>query len=93
MSEDLFHILAKAVESYRAANVRGRNYTIRGYTPQKLIKDFPGFYAAHSGGKVKFVGKSAGEILEDYLQSLGHERNSSMWYKLARDVVELAEDR
>jgi|TARA_R100001143_G_C3298029_1_gene104299 hypothetical protein len=92
MSEDLFHVLAEAVESYRAASVRGRNYTIRGYTPQKLIKDFPGFYARHSGGKVKFVGKSAGEILEDYLQGLGYERNSSMWYKLARDVVDLAKD-
>tara|TARA_R110002020_G_scaffold178630_2_gene371663 strand:- start:406 stop:687 length:282 start_codon:yes stop_codon:yes gene_type:complete len=93
MSEDLFHVLAKAVESYRAASVRGRNYTIRGYTPQKLIDDFPGFYARHSGGKVKFVGKSAGEVLEDYLEGLGYERNSDMWYKLARQVVDLAEDR
>ena len=93
MSEDLFHVLAKAVVSYRAASVRGRNYTIRGYTPQKLIDDFPGFYARHSGGKVKFVGKSAGEVLEDYLEGLGYERNSDMWYKLARQVVDLAEDR
>tara|TARA_R100001244_G_C5122462_1_gene123811 strand:- start:148 stop:429 length:282 start_codon:yes stop_codon:yes gene_type:complete len=92
MSEDLFHVLAKAVESYQAANVRGRNYTIRGYTPQKLINDFPGFYARLSGDKVKFVGKSAGEILEDYLQSLGYERNSDMWYDLARQVVDLAKD-
>ena len=91
MSDDLFHVLAKAVESYRAANVRGRNYTIRGYTSQKLIDDFPGYYGRHSDGKVLFVGESANEILEKYLQSLGYERNSKVWYRLARDVIELAE--
>jgi|TARA_R100001530_G_scaffold112320_2_gene79371 hypothetical protein len=91
MPDDLFHVLAKAVESYRAANVRGRNYTIRGYTSQKLIDDFPGYYGRHSDGKVLFVGESANEILEKYLQSLGYERNSKVWYRLARDVIELAE--
>ena len=92
MPDDLFHVLARAVESYRAANVRGRNYTIRGYTSQKLIDDFPGYYGRHSDGKVLFVGETANDILENYLQSLGYERNSKIWYRLARDVIELAED-
>jgi len=92
MSDDLFHVLAKAVESYRAANVRGRNYTILGYTAESLIESFPGFYGIHSGGKVRFVGESANEILETYLQGLGYERNSKIWYRLARDVIELAEE-
>ena len=92
MPDDLFHVLARAVESYRAANVRGRNYTIRGYTAQSLIDSFPGFYDMQSDGKVIFVGESVNEILENYLQSLGYERNSKIWYRLARDVIELAED-
>ena len=92
MPDDLFHVLAKAVESYRAANVRGRNYTIRGYTAQSLIDSFPGFYSMQGNGKVIFVGESANEILENYLQSLGYERNNKIWYRLARDVIELAED-
>jgi len=92
MPDDLFHVLARAVESYRAANVRGRNYTIRGYTAQSLIDSFPGFYGMQGDGKVIFVGESVNEILENYLQSLGYERNSKIWYRLARDVIELAED-
>mgnify|MGYP003673200317 CR=1 FL=1 len=93
MPDDLFHVLAKAVESYRAANVRGRNYTILGYTSESLIDSFPGFYSKHSDGKVLFIGETANDILENYLQSLGYERNSKIWYRLARDVIELAEDQ
>ena len=93
MPDDLFHVLAKAVESYRAANVRGRNYTILGYTSESLIDSFPGFYGKHSDGKVLFIGETANDILENYLQSLGYERNSKIWYRLARDVIELAEDQ
>ena len=92
MPDDLFHVLAKAEESYRAANVRGRNYTILVYTSESLIDSFPGFYGKHSDGKVLFIGETANDILENYLQSLGYERNSKIWYRLARDVIELAED-
>ena len=46
----------------------------------------------HSSGKIKFIGKSADEILEDYLQKIGHEPNSKHWYIFARQVIELAQD-
>jgi len=92
MPDDLFHVLAKAIDSYRAANVRGRNYTVRGYTAESLVDSFPGFYNMQGNGKVIFVGESVNEILENYLQGLGYERNSKIWYRLARDVIELAKD-
>tara|TARA_R110001583_G_scaffold975_3_gene8429 strand:+ start:191 stop:523 length:333 start_codon:yes stop_codon:yes gene_type:complete len=92
MPEDLFHVLAKAVESYKAANVRGRNKPIHGKDPQRLVKTLPDYYFEYGDGKVRFLGDSAEEILETYLQDLGYERGSSMWLKLASDVIDLAQE-
>ena len=69
MNEKLLYVLAEAVEAYKAASMRGRNYTVLGYTAQKLLEAYPNHYARHSNGKVKFIGKTADSILEDYLRS------------------------
>tara|TARA_R110002051_G_scaffold296278_1_gene362334 strand:+ start:2091 stop:2531 length:441 start_codon:yes stop_codon:yes gene_type:complete len=88
---DVFYVIARAVESYKAAAFRDRHgYIKRGYTAKQAVKKFPEYFALYSSGKVKFIGKSANQILEDYLQKLGHKPNSEHWYDLARQVVDLA---
>tara|TARA_R110001583_G_scaffold96487_3_gene240855 strand:+ start:111 stop:512 length:402 start_codon:yes stop_codon:yes gene_type:complete len=89
--EDLLYVLAEAVEAYEVAAMRDRSgYISRGYTAETLIKNFPKYFSRQSSGKAKYIGKSADEILENYLQGLGYNRNSQKWYKLAQCVVDLA---
>ncbi len=88
---DVFYVIARAVESYKAAAFRDRHgYIKRGYTAKQAVKEFPEYFALYSSGKIKFIGKSANQILEDYLQKLGHKPNSEHWYDLARQVINLA---
>jgi hypothetical protein len=89
--EDLLYVLAEAVEAYEVAAMRDRSgYISRGYTAETLIENFPKYFSRQSNGKAKYIGKSANEILENYLQGLGYNRNSQKWYKLAQCVVDLA---
>jgi len=48
-------------------------------------------YASWSDGKVRYTGKSASDILEDYLTGLGFERESQMFYDLSRIVMDYSE--
>ena len=89
--EDLLYVLAEAVEAYQVAAMRDRSgYIAHGYTAETLIENFPKYFSRQSSGKAKYIGKSADEILENYLEGLGYNRNSQKWYKLAQHVVDLA---
>ena len=90
--EDISRLLEKAVRSYRAADARARNFDDYGRDPKKLIKKYPGFYAVQNNNKINYIGKTADDVLEDYLQELGHERGSPMWSALVREVVALARE-
>ena len=48
-------------------------------------------YTSHGNGKVRYTGKSASDILEDYLTKLGFKRESQMFYDLSRIVMDYAE--
>ena len=41
--------------------------------------------------RIRLAGKTAGEILEDFLQGLGYERGSDLWFSLAHIVIERGE--
>ena len=41
--------------------------------------------------KIKFTGKSAGDIIEDYLEKLGYPSGSDQWFSLAHIVIERGE--
>ena len=89
--EDLLYVLAEAVEAYQVAAMRDRSgYIAHGYTAETLIENFPKYFSRQSSGKAKYIGKSADEILENYLEGLGYNRNSQKWYKLAQYVIDLA---
>jgi hypothetical protein len=90
LPEDISRLLDKAVKSYRAADARARNFADYGRDPKKLIKKHPGFYTTDINNKITFIGKTADDILEDYLQELGHERGGPIWSALVREVVALA---
>tara|TARA_R100001594_G_C3885791_1_gene227176 strand:+ start:71 stop:418 length:348 start_codon:yes stop_codon:yes gene_type:complete len=93
IKEDLFYVLAKAVEAFKAAAMRHRNgYIAHGFTAAEVIKKFPNYYAKQSDNKVKFIGISADEILENYLGELGYERGSRKFYRLAHLVVGLSKE-
>jgi len=92
MNEKLLYVLAEAVEAYKAAAMRGRNYTILGYDARSLVATYPEHYAHHSDGKVKFIGKTADDILEEYCEGLGYDRASQRWHQLVSTVVELSRD-
>jgi hypothetical protein len=90
---DVYYVLAEAVEAYKAAAFRDRHgYTKRGYTAEQAAKEFPKYFSLHSSGKIKFIGKSADKILEEYLQEMGYPPNSEYWFRLARQVTELAQE-
>ena len=62
------------------------------YTVKNLAEDYPHHYLSlSSDDKIRFIGKSAGEILEDYLAELGYSRGSDLWFALAHIVIEQGE--
>ena len=93
VKEDLLRVLSEAVEAYELAAMRDRmGYIASGYTAETLVETFPKYFAQHSSGKVKFIGKSANEVLENYLEGLGYKPGSRKWYQLAQWVVDLAQE-
>tara|TARA_R110000744_G_scaffold42546_4_gene95999 strand:+ start:2924 stop:3211 length:288 start_codon:yes stop_codon:yes gene_type:complete len=90
MNEELFYVLAEAVDAYKAASQRGRNYSLLGYNAEKLVKEYPKYYGRHSDGKVRFIGKTADEILEEYCSELGYKPASQRWHQLVTTVIELS---
>ena len=92
MNEKLFYVLAEAVDAYKAAGQRGRNYSILGYNADRLIKKYPKYYGRHSDGKVRFIGKTADKILEEYCLELGYKPASQRWHQLVTTVIELSRE-
>lgn len=91
IDDDVFHILAEAVESYKLAAMRDRSgYISHGYTVETLIESFPKYFSKQSNGKAKFIGTSADQVLENYLEGLGYKCGSHKYYKLAQCVIDLA---
>jgi len=91
---DLDSVLDEAVESYLIAKKRCvlSRYPDSGYTPDNLVADHPDFYAFWgSPRKIKFIGKCAGDVLEDYLAKLGYSKGSDQWFSLAHIVIERGE--
>jgi hypothetical protein len=76
--------IEKAVEAYRSATA-----SMRG-TRSKAAFHMEE-YTSHGNGKVRYTGKSASDILEDYLTKLGFKRESQMFYDLSRIVMDYAE--
>lgn len=90
---DVFYVLAEAVEAYKAAAFRDRHgYARRGYTAKQVAKEFPKYFTLHSTGKIKFIGKSADKVIEEYLHELGYSPGSKHWFSIARQVIDLAQE-
>jgi len=91
---DLDSILDKAVLSYVIAKKRcliHRNPTA-GISARSLVDEYPDYYVYWGNPKkIKFTGRCAGDVLEDYLQKLGYERGSDQWFSLAHIVIERGE--
>ena len=92
MDKKLLSVLDSAVDAYKAAGMRGRKYIVLGYKAEKLIKEYPKYYARHGNGKVKFVGKTADDILEEYLSKLGYDRGSKRWHQLVSSVIDICRE-
>jgi|TARA_R110002020_G_scaffold39327_2_gene117116 hypothetical protein len=97
MDRKLLDVLAEAVDAYQAMALRrkshnGKQFVIQDLTAEKLVKKFPQHYSIRADGKTYFIGKAAGDILEDYLEGLGYERRSARWSHLMTVVVTLAKD-
>ena len=91
---DLDSVLDEAVLSYVIAKKRcivQRN-PLSGMSARSLVDEHPGYYVYWGNPKkIKFVGKCAGDVLEDYLQKLGYPRGSDQWFSLAHIVIERGE--
>ena len=97
MDRKLLDVLAEAVDAYQAVALRrkshdGKGYAIQGLNAEKLVQKFPQHYAMRADGKTYFIGKSASDILEDYLEGLDYERRSARWSNLMTVIVILARD-
>ena len=91
---DLDSVLDDAVNSYLIAKKRCvlQRYPTSSYTYRDLVRDHPDYYSTWgSPKKMKFIGRHAGAILEDYLKKLGYEKGSDQWFSLAHIVIERGE--
>ena len=91
---DVDSVLDDAVNSYRI--IRRLRILRRGsptdYTAHNLAEDYPDHYTFFGSCRnIRFIGKSAGDILEDYLTELGYPRGSDLWFSLAHIVRERGE--
>ena len=91
---DLDSVLDEAVRSYVIAKKRciiQRN-PLSGISAQSLVNEYPDYYVYWgTPKKIKFVGRCAGDVLEDYLKKLGYPRGSDQWFSLAHIVIERGE--
>ena len=80
-----------AVESYIVSKTRNQHTRQGTIKTVDLAKTFPGYYKRMPNGHFFFIGKTADDVLEDYLTSRGYERGSVEWYHLAEIVIERGE--
>lgn len=67
-----------------------RSNTYDEYDAEKLVEKFPNHYSLQSDGKAIFIGKTANEILEEYLEDSNYGTDSDMWYRLVKLVVNIS---
>jgi hypothetical protein len=84
-------VLDEAVRAYSLAQRRSdlqRTGLIGRKAAKKLADEFPESYLARGPARnIVFIGISAEEVLEDYLQKIGEKRGSKLWYRLASKVI------
>ena len=91
---DIDEVMERAILSYRIVKkLRIMNRSpANDYTTKNLAEDYPEYYILGSeGGNIRFIGETAGEILEDYLTNLEYPSGSDIWFRLARIVIKIAE--
>jgi|TARA_R110000744_G_C19220101_1_gene547017 hypothetical protein len=91
---DVDSVMDEAVRTYRIVSKLRilRRGPPTDYTAHNLAEDYPDHYTfLGSHRNIRFIGKSAGEILEDYLLKLGYSRGSDLWFSLAQIVVKRGE--
>ena len=88
---DLDVVLDLAVESYIVSKTRNQHTRQGTIKTVDLNKAFPGYYKRMPNGHFFFIGKTADEVLEEYLTSRGYEAGSVEWYYLAEIVMERGE--
>jgi hypothetical protein len=81
-----------AVESYIVSKTRNQHTREGTIKTVDLDKTFPGYYKRMPNGHFFFIGKTADEVLEEYLTSRGYEVGCVEWYYLAEIVIERGED-
>jgi len=91
---DLDSTLDEAVRSYRVVKrirtlkpASDVNRTVENLAQDHLDK----YILVDPFNRIRLAGKTAGEILEDFLQGLGYERGSDLWFSLAHIVTERGE--
>jgi len=67
-----------------------RSNTYEEYDAKKLVEKFPNHYSLQSDGKAIFIGKTANEVLEEYLKNSDHGTDSAMWHRLVKLVVNIS---
>tara|TARA_R110000787_G_scaffold40264_3_gene100245 strand:- start:705 stop:1031 length:327 start_codon:yes stop_codon:yes gene_type:complete len=79
-------VLADAVRAYKLARIRGamQKRAAGREEVEALAERFPEAYSSRGAGQnLAFCGRTADDILEDYLQGLGEARGSKLWIELA----------
>tara|TARA_R110001583_G_scaffold55916_5_gene169533 strand:- start:3477 stop:3788 length:312 start_codon:yes stop_codon:yes gene_type:complete len=91
---DLDSVLDEAVRSYRIVKklrLLKREARVDTIVESLAEVDFDNYISLDSYHRIKLEGKTPNEILEDFLQGLGYERCSDLWFSLAHIVIERGE--
>ena len=83
-TNELQDVLDKAVNAYRICKTRNRPKTRPKGDVDKL---YPKFFKRMDNGCVVWVGKSADDIIEEYLSQFGYEPASHLWHQLTCIVI------
>ena len=78
---EAIQVIENAVDAYRASTAMMRG-------TRSKIKDL---YKPHGNGKVKYIGETAEEILENFLTRHNYRRGSQLWFDFSRLVMDYAE--
>ena len=81
---DLGVVLDNAVEAYRICKSRNRP---RPRPRGDLDKIYPNHFQRLDNGSLVWVGKTADDIIEDYLSQFGYTLGSHLWHQLTCIVI------
>lgn len=84
---ELEDVLDRALQAYLICQIRNK---ARGRLTKDLSQKYPDHFKRMPNGNFHWTGKSADEILEEYLSGMGYPKASRLWHQLCELLLRRA---